>query len=141
MALHYLSWQEVFEKMRSESVLDGCPKVWGPPRGGSIVAGLLEALGRGVAVNDAEAADVFVDDIYDSGRTQRKVEAVWGRKPWWFVIDKRKDEDRQLGWIVFPWEDPSEEAREAVTHEIVQEVSGVKERPVAPALASAVLPA
>jgi hypothetical protein len=126
MGLHYLSWQEVFGRIKNERALDGQPKIWGPPRGGSIVAGLIEALGRGEAVADAEAADVFVDDIYDSGRTQRRVEAVWGRKPWWFVIDKRNEEEARLGWIVFPWEDPAQEVREAVDHEIEGEVLEVR---------------
>jgi hypothetical protein len=116
MELHYLSWQDVFTKIEQEAVFGGRPKVWGPPRGGAIVAGLIQALGRGQAVENADAAEMFVDDIYDSGGTQKRVEAVYGRKPWWFVIDKRKAEEKKLGWIVFPWENPVEEAVEALVH-------------------------
>jgi hypothetical protein len=117
MGLHYLGWQEVFGKIEVEFVRGGRTKIWGPPRGGAVVAGLIQALGCGQAVADASEAAIFVDDIYDTGRTQRRVEAVWGRKQWWFVVDKRKDDDKELGWIVFPWEDPAEEAREAVAHQ------------------------
>lgn len=117
MGLHYLSWEEVFGRIESEAAFVNLPKVWGPPRGGSIVAGLIHALGKGKAVNSPQEADIFVDDIYDSGHTQERVEAVYGRKRWWFVIDKRKVEEKALGWVIFPWEDPGEEGKEAVAHE------------------------
>ena len=96
MGLHYLDWQEVFGKIESEPALASKPKVWGPPRGGAIVAGLIQALGKGVAVMSPDEADIFVDDIYDSGSTQRRTEAVYGRKQWWFVIDRRKLEEHGL---------------------------------------------
>jgi hypothetical protein len=124
MALHYLSWQEVFERMERASALANKPKIWGPPRGGAIVAGLIQAMGKGVAVMSPTEADLFVDDIYHSGTTQRRIEAVYGRKKWWFVIDKRRPEEQTLGWIVFPWEDPAEEAKDAETHEIIGRSDG-----------------
>ena len=115
MELHPLGWQEVFSRIEGDPIFNACPKVWGPPRGGAIVSGLIQALGRGVAVGSAEEAEVFVDDIYDSGRTQRRVEAVWGRKPWWFVVDKRREDEGAWGWVLFPWENPVEEATIAGT--------------------------
>jgi len=78
--------------------------VWGIPKGGSIVAGLLFAKFPNVEVcHHPEEADILVDDIYDSGATMRYYTGKY-RKSAVAVVDKRSDLDKDLGWVVFPWE-------------------------------------
>ena len=51
-----------------------------------------------------EAADMFLDDIIDSGATMRKYQAI-KQVPFIAPVDKlHVRSDRDLGWVVFPWE-------------------------------------
>jgi GTP cyclohydrolase I len=72
--------------------------VYGVPRGGAVVAGLL-----GRAVDRWEDADVIVDDIVDSGA----IRARWlaRGKRFWALVDKPAEGLTGV-WVRFPWEDP-----------------------------------
>lgn len=74
------------------------PNVYGIPRGGSIVAGII-----GNAVDTPEEADVIVDDILDSGKTIKEWQKKYSHKMFWVLVDKRV-EDLMGSWIEFPWE-------------------------------------
>lgn len=95
--------------------------VYGVPNGGKEVARLLK---RAQVTTDIRKAHVILDDIIDSGKTRDEVmemEEVRSSAVFLALIDKVGNmRDEQLGWIVFPWEDPNAPA----------EVSGldIKER-------------
>ena len=95
-----VNWEHVDERLRDiaiaiesslpEKVLSRGPRIYGIPRGGAIVAGLLRArydnqvsdgLLRGVAVvADATEADLAIDDIIDSGATAERMKQEFGLK-------------------------------------------------------------
>jgi GTP cyclohydrolase IA len=91
-------------------------KVYAVPRGGNYVAlGVATLFNRGdgdppfvdcairiTVVNTPEEADFIVDDLIDSGDTQRKYET--DDRPFFALFDKRKFAEQPAPWIVFPWE-------------------------------------
>jgi hypothetical protein len=91
MNLRKLTWVEVYK------LLDEMPAGWvyGVPRGGAVVAGLL-----GCAVDSPEDAEYIVDDIEDSGATRRHYESKYPDKPFYTLVTREPDGP----WVVFPWE-------------------------------------
>tara|TARA_Y100001951_G_scaffold105192_1_gene120571 strand:+ start:3260 stop:4114 length:855 start_codon:yes stop_codon:yes gene_type:complete len=103
-----LSWNDIAKLIEK---LD-CPEgsVWGIPRGGAVVAGLLQLL-RGVQIANSPAeADWFVDDLIDSGRTRDRWTTDYF-KPFLGLINKQADIEN-YGWIEFPWEESAEKDAE-----------------------------
>lgn len=102
-----LAWADIF------ALVTNAPqgRLWGVPRGGAIVAGLT-----GRAVDDIEDADVVVDDIVDSGATEKRYRELWPTKPFWPLMRKQKDD----GWVVFPWEesDPTADLHDTVRRQL-----------------------
>jgi len=97
-------------------------RVFGIPRGGVPAALALASVshGRIRIVDDPEEADMFIDDIIDSGRTR----ATWSAKhltPFGALFGKRPVapgakvgiEVEQDEWLVFPWEGSNAEASAA----------------------------
>lgn len=84
-------------------------KVYGIPRGGipamyAVIAN-CNYLGAMMSVNDPEDADLFIDDIIDSGETMRKFCDQHPGKPFFALIDKTDPNCQFMDdWIVFPWE-------------------------------------
>lgn len=73
------------------------------PRGGVPVAYLLKSQSDLIQiVDDPEQADMFVDDLVDSGRTMEKWCDDYPGKPFMVLYDKKVNNDQD--WIVFPWE-------------------------------------
>jgi GTP cyclohydrolase IA len=88
-----VSWAEIYDRIASAPP----GKLFGIPRGGSIVAGLTRR-----AVDRVEEADWLVDDVIDS----RATADAWTHrvgKPVWGLFDRERDglSDRQ---VVMPWE-------------------------------------
>lgn len=111
-----LSWSQVIvrlddmakaiQKLFSEATQKEIA-VYGIPRAGAIVVGLLTA--RFPRFREAiypETAHVIVDDIIDSGATRDQFTRAHG-KPIYALVDKQNAEDRNIGWVVFPWEGDS----------------------------------
>lgn len=98
--VHPVGWSEVFERIHSTAPRK--LKLYGIPRGGAIVAGLIVAHNADCEIVDSpEECDVIVDDIIDSGNT-RQVYAKFGKQHY-ALIDKQAE--RLMGkWVVFPWE-------------------------------------
>lgn len=114
-------WHETFFRLHSlasqlqhflrskHSVRDRCSlKIWGVPRGGAIVAGLLVARYAGfleiVSEIDMFASkdfDVIVDDLKDTGETMSRESERYG-KDFFVLVDKEKEDIHS--WVVFPWE-------------------------------------
>lgn len=80
-----------------------CFKIFGVPRGGIPVALALAGTGPFILVDDAEQADVIVDDLIDSGATRER----YGDKPFFALLDKRTWPHGNA-WVVFPWEGDSD---------------------------------
>jgi GTP cyclohydrolase I len=99
------TWHEVYDRLQHAP--DG--KLYGVPRGGAVIAGLLRR-----AVDTPEEADVIVDDLVDSGRTKARY-ATYG-KPFWVLYEKQASD----GWIVFPWEhrDPTQDLGDTVIRQL-----------------------
>jgi len=101
--------------------------VYGIPRGGIPIAYLFKSICDKTCkfavsvVDDPTEADIFVDDIYDTGKTAKRYADEYGKPVFW-AFDKAHEEGPDLfgmkvpkdKWIVFPWEvsDDHEEAGE-----------------------------
>jgi len=83
--------------------------VYGIPRGGMILTAFLK---NATAVQTPEEADVFLDDIVDSGKTRSDYLKRFPQKPFYALCGRRNvpfikypfeliPEDQ---WVVFPWE-------------------------------------
>jgi GTP cyclohydrolase I len=81
-------------------------RVYGVPNGGvyasQAVMGVRFRPKDWSCVESPEDADVFVDDIIDSGRTREGYQLVY-KKPFFALVNKL-DKDEGLGWVSFPWE-------------------------------------
>lgn len=93
MASKTVRWSEIYERLAEAPP----GKLYGIPRGGSIVAGLT-----GRAVDHADDADWLVDDVISSKAASESWTTRLG-KPVWALFDKERDRltDRQL---IMPWE-------------------------------------
>lgn len=76
-------------------------KIYPIPRGGIPVAYALLPRVYSAIVDDPAVADIFVDDLIDSGRTRDRFMEAYPSKEFFTLIDKTN-----LGsdWVVFPWE-------------------------------------
>lgn len=115
-----LTWDQVFDR-----IMGGGPKgkkVWGVPRGGSIVAGLLQICKGNKVVDFAQEADIIVDDIIDTGRTKKEVEEQLPGKGYWALVPNKTPGK----WIKFPWE---EEGSLDVQNTVVRQLQFLGEDP------------
>lgn len=120
-AKYHMDWDHVFTRVeaihdRVRAKLEAeADAVYGVPRGGAVVAGLMRQKWGYRIVDQPNEADVIVDDIIDSGRTRDRlleqaafpVTAV----PTLFeaLVDKTGAE-KDWGWVVFPWEERDDTA-------------------------------
>jgi GTP cyclohydrolase I len=101
-----ITWEQVYHRLNE--VIKDLPKdtkYYGVPRGGQVVAGMT-----GNAVDNVDDADVIIDDLIDSGATEKRYKKY--NKPFLSLIDKRKE--LQGEWLVFPWETKEEDTDETV---------------------------
>lgn len=108
-----LDWSFIMERVEAIRMVTRGAPVYGVPRGGAVVAGLV-----GNAVDHHDAADFIVDDIRDTGKTAARWEQ--SGKPVLSLVDKRLDQHRELGWVVFPWEerDPTADLHDTVVRQL-----------------------
>jgi GTP cyclohydrolase I len=106
IARTFVTWGSVLRSLSGLEELvarHGGLTVYGVPRGGAIVAGLLAARCSTVKITeDPSQAEAILDDIIDSGRTREQYGKLAPGVPFVALVDKRKQLD--LGWVVFPWE-------------------------------------
>jgi len=103
-------------------------RVYPIPRGGVPVAyalnGAVFALANAMRihiVDTPEEADVFVDDLIDSGSTMEKYCDLYPGKPFFALIDKQDSTCPYQGkWVVFPWEKDSESSIEDNIRRLLQ---------------------
>lgn len=74
------------------------------PRGGIPVAyALMRHMPRITLTGDPADAEVFVDDLVDSGSTSERYRARYPGRPFYSLLTKEDVQFRDK-WIVFPWE-------------------------------------
>lgn len=108
-----------------------CPAVYPIPRGGIPVAYLLSTLRPMRLVDDPAQAELFVDDIYDSGSTCARYFAQFPNVPFFVGIDKSSELYKMAmhnTWIVFPWE-KSDSGDESATDNVTRLLQFVGEDP------------
>ena len=94
----YITWEQVYQRVND---LPKDVTYYGVPRGGAVPAALT-----GKAVMNPHVADVIIDDLIDSGATEKKWKEQFPDKPFVALFDKRKE--LQGEWLVFPWEKEEE---------------------------------
>lgn len=98
-------YPDLLQRAKSLPLPQDC-SIYGIPNGG-IYAALLAVAGDPSfrLVEHPENADVFIDDIVDSGRTRAKYEELFPKTPFLALIDKTGEDSHFKGtWISFPWE-------------------------------------
>lgn len=99
-----MSWEEVLYRL--ECVDLHKHTIYGIPRGGMIVSAFLKCA---KVTHDPSEATLFLDDIIDSGSTRDKWKQLYPDTEFYALVDKVNDKtDKNLGWIVFPWETQKE---------------------------------
>jgi len=92
-----ISWEEVFER---SSVYDKKGvNIYGIPKGGMIIAGFLKYAEK---TYNPTKADLFLDDLIDSGATRNKYRDMYPNIPFVALFDKQME--NITDWLVFPWE-------------------------------------
>jgi len=111
-----LNWPTVIDMIAKWSIeFPTTARVYGVPRGGSVVAGLLACEGIRV-VDTAEEATHIIDDIEDSGRTRRTWEERYPDKAFMSLVGPTKR------WVVFPWEGSVESDRADTITRMIQQI-------------------
>ncbi len=118
-ALLRMPWEEVFTRIKAFAnnhkygMGEGARKIWGMPRGGAIVAGLMAALNPGQfkIVAEGRDADLIVDDIFDTGKTHAMLSLKYPVTPFWFLCHKGHEGIPDEQWVHFPWEKEEEAGR------------------------------
>lgn len=113
----------LFNKLEPLLVPGARLKVFGVPRGGVPVAYLLTAMYvmHFQLVENANEAEVFVDDIIDSGSTMRRYCDEFPGRAFFALIDKTDKNEAYLDqWVVFPWEVTDEGNDESATDIVVR---------------------
>lgn len=91
---YIITWEDIKKRV---SKLDKSLKYYGIPRGGMYISAMLNP------VNTPEEADVFIDDLIDSGKTRQDY-AIKYNKPFIGLFDKQNEEELKGKWLIFPWE-------------------------------------
>lgn len=115
---------------RIHRLLPEATKVFAIPRGG-IPAALAVAGHHGnlQLVDDPAEADLFIDDIIDSGDTMRRWCDEYPGKPFFALIDKTEEDGEFNGrWVVFPWEETAESGIEDNIKRLLQFIGEDPER-------------
>jgi GTP cyclohydrolase I len=113
MKVKELSWKEVFDRISSYNFAKGL-KVYGVPKGGMILAGFLKNV---ELVTDPDYAELIVDDIRDSGKTEQYYKNLFPTTP---VISFFHKSDFPGQWVIFPWEANHPAGVETVDQNIVR---------------------
>ena len=86
---------------------DHALRTYAIPRGGVAAALAVAQHIPLLMVDEPAQADLFIDDLIDSGKTLERWQKEFPETPFFALLDKRIDVGKyhQDRWIVFPWED------------------------------------
>ena len=111
MNKHHLSHGEIlaFAEQLARRIITTCGtgiiNVHPIPRGGIPVAyALKQFLPAMKIVNTPEVAEVFIDDIIDTGNTLKRYSDEYPGRYFFALVDKTSQPEFAHSWIVFPWE-------------------------------------
>lgn len=99
------------------------PRVYAIPRGGIPAAYAVGQHHHFELVEDPAKAEIFLDDIIDSGETMRKYCDAYPGVPFFALVDRTANdvpENLREGWIVFPWEQSEEKSIEDNIRRLIQ---------------------
>jgi GTP cyclohydrolase I len=118
--ISHLNWARVRRRIK-DTWKNRNRFVYGVPRGGSVIAAMMPEFSCW-PVDEPGKADFIVDDLIDSGRTMQKFRDKWPEKGFYAPFDKRDERDKDLGWIIFPWEatNPEGDAEDTVARLLQQ---------------------
>ena len=94
------------------------------PRGGvpaaySVIAWLRYNRVSCIMVDHPAEANVFIDDVIDSGATRDRFAKDYPGKPFYALFDKLQNKkDRE--WLVFPWEHSEKQSTEDIGRRLIQ---------------------
>ena len=88
-----ITWSEIIERVNK---LDKNKKYYGVPRGGQYISAMLNP------VDNIEDADIIIDDLIDSGKTE--IDYKKYNKPFIGLFNKQTEIEFKDKWLVFPWE-------------------------------------
>lgn len=108
--------QEILEALDSPAIIN----LHGVPRGGMFIAYLIHGYAPNAfkLVDDISDAHVIVDDLIDSGKTRDRYLEEYPNAEFFALLNKQEQPD--LGWVVFPWEVKDFEEVETVEDNIVR---------------------
>jgi GTP cyclohydrolase I len=92
-----ITWNEIIERV---SKLDKAKKYYGVPRGGAYISAMLNP------VETPEQADIIIDDLIDSGSTEKQYAKY--NKPFIGLFNKQTESGLNNVWLKFPWEKEEE---------------------------------
>jgi GTP cyclohydrolase I len=118
----YLTWDEIFEALETVDYPENV--VYGIPKGGMIAAGFLK---HAEITGDPSRANVFLDDVKDSGWTESFYKKQFPGVPFVVLIDKTIQNKND--WIVFPWEADHPHGVETIEQNIVRQLQYIGEDP------------
>jgi len=53
----------------------------------------------------SDKVNIIIDDIYDTGKTYEYINKRYQIDKFYYIIDKRDEVYKDMGWVVFPWEE------------------------------------
>lgn len=118
----HISWDNIFEKLYEYDNEKNI--VYGIPKGGMIAAGYLR---KAQVTHNPSKANLFLDDIIDSGRTKAYYEDKFPNTKFVALMDKRLLNN--LPWIVLPWEKDHPNGVDNIHSNIVRQLQYIGEDP------------
>lgn len=128
-ALAHRTAEAIRQYQHNTGTQNAALRAYAVPRGGIPVAYLLQGLVGFHITSDPADADIFIDDLIDSGSTCERYCDEYPGKPFFALLDKRTDEQFRGEWIVFPWEVTDEGADDSGTDVITRLLQLVGEDP------------
>jgi GTP cyclohydrolase I len=120
-ALAHRTAESIRQYQQGSSNPNAALRAYAVPRGGVPAAYLLQGLVGFHITSDPADADIFIDDLIDSGSTCERYCDEYPGKPFFALIDKREGDVAHVGqWVVFPWEVTDEGADDSGTDVITR---------------------
>lgn len=114
-----ITWEQlksIAKKLIELGTLTKETKVWGIPRGGQYLMPFF------TPVNTPEEAEVILDDLIDSGSTEKQYKKKFPNKKFVAFLNKHEDDKR---WYIFPWEQKKEPLEDNIIR--ICQFYGIKE--------------
>lgn len=117
-----ITWEQVLERLAPYDDSDRI--IYGVPKGGMIATGFLR---KAITTYDPKEADIILDDLIDSGATQRLYNQMYPNTPFVGLFDKQKE--NITDWLIFPWESDHPMGEDNVQQNIVRMLQYIGEDP------------